>query len=182
MQALEFVVVDTARLGHMEHACQCVCIVRGELRVDRIGGGEQAAGTHEIGEIRMLLSRINRVVAQTVNLSALDFAIPVGPLDQADHQPALRAAGQRDQGIDDGRTTFLISLDNEPESMPAGQIRIRCDDFEQIERQFEPVSFFGIYIEADIVLFCEQEQLLEARQQFAHHAPALATYIAGMQG
>ena len=61
------------------------------------------------------------------------------------------------------------------------QVGIEGQGFEQVERQFQAVGFFRIQIQADIVFFRQQQQLLQARQQFAHHARVLRPRIARMQ-
>jgi hypothetical protein len=53
-------------------------------------------------------------------------------------------------------------------SKPARSVGRQC--FHQVQRQFQAVGFFGVDVQADVVLLGQQQQLLHARQQFTHHA------------
>ena len=46
---------------------------------------------------------------------------------------------------------------------------------EEVERQVEPVGLLGVDVEADVVGLRQRREALHARQQFAHHAGALAS-------
>ena len=54
--------------------------------------------------------------------------------------------------VDDGGGALLIGLYREAKALPAGERRIGCDAVDQIERQFEPVAFFGVDREDEIAL------------------------------
>ena len=181
VQTLEFVIVDTAFLRHLEYRGQRLGIVRGELRIDRIRRSEQAAGADQIGKVGVRLAREYRVVGQPIDLGALDLTVPVGALDQAHHDPPLAAPGQIDQPVDDEGTAFLVGLDDKAHALPAGQIGIAGQRGEQVERKLQPFGLLGVDIEADVVLAGEQHQSLQTGQQFGQHPLALAAYVARMQ-
>ena len=63
--------------------------------------------------------------------------------------------------VDHERAALLIGLHDEADAVPAGQLRVERQRFQQIEREFEPVGFLGIDIEADVVALREQQQLLQ---------------------
>jgi hypothetical protein len=65
-----------------------------ELRVDRIGRGQQLARRRQVRDVGVALAREDRVVVEAVNLRALDFAVPVGAFDEPDHQ-AMAAAPRK---------------------------------------------------------------------------------------
>ena len=116
-----------------------------------------------------------------VDLRALDLRVPVGALDQADHQAPLRAAREVDEPVDDEDAALAVGLDDEAEAVPAGKIGIEAERFEEVERQVEPVGLLGVDVEADVVGFRERGEMLDARQEFAHHARALDALVARMQ-
>jgi len=134
VQALELVVIDATRPGHFGHRRQGVGVVRGELGKDRLRCGQQSVGTGQVGEIGMRLARENRVVGQAIHLGALDFAIPVSALDQANHEATAGAASEGDQLIDHERATLLIGLHDKAQAIPAGQRGIHGQRGEQVER------------------------------------------------
>ena len=75
-------------------------VVGGELRKDRVRRGEQFARAGEIGDVGMDLAGEDRKAVEPVDLGALDLRVPVGALDQPDHQPPPRAAGEIDEPVD----------------------------------------------------------------------------------
>ena len=71
-----------------------VGVMRCELGKDGVAAGEQPLGAGEIADIGIGFLRINRIAAQSVDLGALDLAVPIGALDEADHETALGASRQ----------------------------------------------------------------------------------------
>ncbi len=125
VQALEFVLAAIeVGAGEDEHGSERLRIVGGELRIDRVRRREQFARAGEIAHVGVDLAGEHRKAVEAVDLRALDLRIPIGALDQADHQPATRAAREIDQPVDDGRAAFAISLDDEAEPVPAAEIRV----------------------------------------------------------
>ena len=97
VQALEFVLA-AIEIGTSEdeHGSERLRIVGGELRIDRVRRREQFARAGEIAHIGVDLAGEHRKAVEAVDLRALDLRIPIGALDQADHQPAA-ASGARDR-------------------------------------------------------------------------------------
>ena len=93
----------------------------------------------------------------------------------------FQAIHDTDDPVDDEGAALAIALDHEAQAIPAGKVRIERQAFEQVERQFQPVGFFRIDIETDVIPLGQQRQLLHRRQQFAHHPVGLRADIARME-
>jgi hypothetical protein len=50
------------------------------------------------------------------------------------------------------RRALLVGLHDEADAVPARQARVKAQGFQQVEREFQPVGFLGIDVQADIVL------------------------------
>jgi len=81
-------------------------------------------------------------------MRALDFAIPIIALHQAHHQPVSAAPGEVDEMVDDQRAALLIGLHHEADAVPALERWVEAQGFEQVEREFEPIGFFGVDMDA----------------------------------
>ena len=183
VQALEFVLAGVVvPAGQFVDGGQCLRVVRGEHRVDGVGHFQQFAGADLVGHVGVHLAGVDRVAVHAVELGALDLAVPVGPLDQADHQPVVAAAGQVDHVVDDVRAALLVGLDHEADAVPAGQRRVKAQRLQQVQRDLQPVGFLGVDVERDVVLAAEQGQLAHAGQQLGLHAIDLGTAVARVQG
>ncbi len=108
VQTLKFIVAALTR--QFDDRGNGVGIVRGELRVQRIAGREQAPGAGEIGHIGIDLARIDRVVGQPRNLGELDLGIPVRALDQTHRNAPPHISGQCRQPVDHRRCALLVGL------------------------------------------------------------------------
>ena len=183
VQALEFVLAGLPALaGQMEDRRERVCVVRGELGVDHVARGEQPLRAGEIGDVGIDLARIDGVAGEPIDLGALDLAVPVGPLDETNHQPALACPSPSHQPVDDERGAFLVCLHDESEPVPAGELGVGERRIEQVERELEPVGFLGVDVQTDVVALGEPAQLQQAWQQLGEHAVGLGPVIARMQG
>ena len=182
VQALEFVLAAIEiGAGEDERGSQSLRIVGGELRIDGVGRREQFAGAGEVADVGVDLAGEHRKAVEAVELRALDLRIPIGALDEANHEAPARAASEVDQPVDDRRASFAIGLDDEAEPVPAFELRVERQRLEKIEREIEPVGFLGVDVEADVIRFGERRERLHARQKFVHHARALDALIARME-
>ncbi len=179
VQALELPVQAAAQLVDGR---QRVGVVGGELGVDRVGGGEQLLGTGEVGDVGVHLAGVDRVAGLAVHLRLLDLAVPVGALDQADHEAAVAAPGEVDQPVEHVGAALLVGLDDHADAVPAGEIGVVGHGLDQVERELEPVGLLGVDVAADVVVLREQEQGLQPRQELGHDARVLGTGIARVQG
>ena len=96
-------------------------IMGGELRVEARAGGEHTFGTYDIGEVGGGLAGEDREVRQPTLLRALDLGVPVGALDEADHETAIPCLCRVRDPVDHGKGALLVSLDGETEAVPAGE-------------------------------------------------------------
>ncbi len=184
VQALELVLAGlvAGRVGQVVDGGQGVGIVRGELGVDRIGRGQQLARAGQVGHIGIGLAGVDRVAFETVDLGALDLAVPVGALDQAHHQAVLAAAGQVDDEVQHIGAALLVGLHDKADACKTGQLGRKAEFFQQVQRQLQAVGFFGVDIEADVVAFGQHGQLQHHRVELGHHAVVLGAAVARVQG
>ncbi len=157
MQALELILARIVVLpGKLVDGGQGVGVVGRKLRVDQIRYAEQLFRTGDIGDVGIDLAGIDRVALKPLNLGAFDFAVPVGAFHQTNHQAATAAGGEIGQVVNDKRAALHIGLDHEADAVPARQIRIEAEFFQQIERDLQPVRLFGVDVDPDIVLARQQ--------------------------
>ncbi len=182
MQALELVLAGVVVLpGDLVDRRQGVGIVRGELWIDDFRCCQQLAGAGDVRHVGVHLACVHRIAFQAFDLGALDLTVPVRALDQTDHQTMAAAASQVDHVIDHIRAALLISLDHETDAVPAGELRFETQALEQIQRQLQAIGFFGVDVQADVVLLGEQGQRQQARVQFIHHPLILGAAVAWVQ-
>ena len=161
---------------------QGVGVVGSELRIDQVRHAEQLFRTGEVRDVGVYLAGIDRIAFQPFHLGAFDFAVPVGAFHQTDHQATAAAAGQVNQVINDERAALLVGLDNEANAVPACQLRLEAQFFQQIEGDLQTVGLFGVNVNADIILARQQGQGLQARVEFFHHTVVLRAAVARVQG
>jgi len=179
MQALEF--EAAAILGHLDDGGDGQRIVGGELRIDDIAQIEKLARAGEIGEIRGRLAGVYRIAFKATFLGALDLGVPIGALDQPHHHsPAMFAAEAGDM-INHLRRAFLIGLDRQPETVPAGKRRIGERVVDNVKRQFQPVHLLGVDGEVEIMRLGHLRQLDQIRHQLFEHLGAMGRQIARVQ-
>jgi hypothetical protein len=65
------------------------------------------------------LAGIDGEVFEPVDLRLLDLGVPIGALDQANHDAAIAALRQVDDEIEDIGSALAIGLDHEAEPVPA---------------------------------------------------------------
>ena len=141
-----------------------VGIVGGELGVDLLFCIQQDAGTVLVAEVGIGLAGIDRVTLQAQFLGVLYLRIPVGSLNQANHQPAVALPGQANQPFGGIRRPLLVGLQYKAEALPARQFGVFGQGFKNIQGDIQPIGFFGIDGEANIVLFSLFAELFNARQ------------------
>ena len=183
MQALELVLADgEIGSGGGDDGREGLRIVGGELREYGIAGAEELAGAGEVGDVSMDLAGEHRVVRHAVHLGTLDFGIPVGALDEAQHDAAVVSAREVDDPVDHERAALAVGLDNEADAVPAGQRGVGRKRFQDVERQFQAVGFLGVDVQADVVALCQQREAPDVGQQFVHDPFALGAAVARVQG
>ncbi|MCY1219377.1 hypothetical protein D9M72_313510 [compost metagenome] len=183
VQALELVLARRVarRVGHRVDRGQRVGVVRGELRVHRVGRIEQPARAREVRHVGVGLARVDRVARQPVELRALDLAVPVGALHEPHHEPVAAAAREVDHPVDHEGAALLVALHHEADALPARQRGLEAQALQQVERELEPVGFFGVDVQADVVVQRQQRQVAQHRVQLGHHARVLRAAVARVQ-
>ena len=153
--AVQALVLEVFVLAHLVDGAEGVGVVRGKLREDGVLRAEQFARAGEVGDVGMHFARVHRIAVQTIDLRPFDFAVPVGALDEANHQLLFVAPREVDEVINDKRAALLVGLHHEADAVVAGKVGVGNQRFHQIQREFEAVGFFGVDVDADIVLFAE---------------------------
>ena len=183
VQTLEFILPRRVRrrLRHLVNCRQRVRVVRRELRVHRIGCCEQPPCARQVRDVGVGLAREHRIAFEPFDLGALDLAVPVGALHQPNHQPMTAATRQINDEIDDERASLLVRLNDETDAVPLRERGLEAQLLHQVERQLQTVGFFGVDVQADVVLPCQQREVAQHRIQLVHHAGMLCSHIARMQ-
>ena len=183
VQALEFVLARVVVLTRQAvDRRQGVGVVGGELRINQVRHAKQLFRAGEVRDVGVDLAGIDRIAFQPFHLGAFDFAVPVGAFHQTDHQATAAAACQVNQVINDERAALLVGLDNEANAVPACQLRLEAQFFQQIEGDLQAVGLFGVDVDTDVVLARQQGQGFQARIELFHHPVVLRTAVARMQG
>ena len=125
-------------------------VVGGELRIDRVRGGQQQFGAGDIGDIGVDLAGEDGEALQPLDLRALDFAVPIGALHETQHDAAVCRAREFDDPAEHRIGAFLIGLHDEADAVPSPQARLPAERLQQIERKVEPLGFFGVDVQADV--------------------------------
>ena len=149
---------------------------------DRVGRGQQLAGAGQVGDVGVDLAGEDREALQPLHLGALDLAVPVGALDQADHQPVAAAPRQVEEVVQHEGGALLVGLHHEADAVPARQLRREAQRLQQVERDLQPVGLLRVDVQADVVAPRQHGQAQQARQQLVHHPVPLRARVARMQG
>ena len=99
MQALEFEPIGVAA-ENFRDVRDGVRVVRGELRIDALAGALEQPRTGEVGNVGIGLAREHRVTRESALLRALDLAVPVRALDQAQRDAPVGLAQALHQPFD----------------------------------------------------------------------------------
>ncbi len=184
MQALEFVVHrgQPLRLGDVQDRRDGVGVVGGELRVDAVGPRQQLAGVGDVACVRGLLAGEDRKAFQPHDLRPLHLGVPVGALDEAHHDLAVKPCCQRVQPVDHGPGPATVSLDDDAEPLPPLQRGVGQRGFDHLQRQGKAVGLLGVDVETQARGLGERRQRADAGDQFLHDPFALCHLVAGMQG
>ncbi len=182
MQALELVLAD-GEIGTCElvDRGKALRVVRGELREDGIRRGEQLARAGDIGDVRIDFPGVDREAVETVELGALDLGVPVGALDEAHHHAPAGAAGKVDDVVEHEGAALAVGLHDEAEAVPALEVLVEGEAFEEVQRKLQPVGFLGVDVETDVVALGDGGERLHLREKLGHDAFGLRADIARMQ-
>ena len=168
-------------LRHLFYGGDRVGIVGRKLRVDPVSHLQEFLGTDQITKIGACLAGKHRITVQAKHLGPLDFGVPVGALDQSDHQSAIELASPFVDPLYNRRGTRGIRLDNHTQTFPAGKSTIRPQRVYNIQRELQPVRFFSVDVESHSGTAGKLRKRCKPRHQFRQHALPLTELIARVQ-
>ena len=177
MQALELGVQATLA-GHQAHRRQSMGVVGGELAVEVRRGGQQRPRADQVGDVGRGLGGEDRIAGQAGDLGAFDLAVPVGALDQADHQSATAGAGDAGDGRDHLGATLLVGLYRQPQAAPGAQMRLAGQSVQDLQRDHQPVRLLGVEGQIDVARRRQHGQAKDAGIEILEHPRRLASFIA----
>ena len=114
-------------------------------------------------------------------MGQLDFRIPVGAFYETHHDLAIQLFGERIEPVNYIGGAWSIRLHDNSETIPAFQIRIGKDSFDDIQREVEAICFLGIDIKPHAGILCLKDQRRKARHHFIQNALFLGIFVARMQ-
>ena len=132
VQTLELVV--PARAGELEDRRHRVGVMAGELWIEDRPVRQQPTRAGEVGDVGRDLAGIDRVAVEPALLGMFDLAVPIGALDQPQHQSPTTPLGQISQPFDQRKSSLLVGLYGETEPVPAGKIGGERQRLDEIER------------------------------------------------
>ena len=180
VQALELEILGVA--GELGDGRDSQRVMGGELGNDPRAQGEELLRAGLIIQVGHRLAGEDRIVGQPALLGALQFGVPIGALDQANHQSAVISLGQRRDVVDHRAGALLIGLDGEAETVPAGEGRLRHHSGDDVERKLEPVGLLGVDGEVEVVFFGLAGELDHLWRELGEDALAIGRLVARMQG
>ncbi len=178
VKALE---LEGLALAHVEHRGDGVGVVGGELRIDPVGHAEELLRIGDVADVGRLLAGEDREVLEPQHLRALDLGVPVGALDEADHDPAVEPPAQRVEPVDHRPGAAAVGLHDDAEPVPALQLRVGQHRLDHLERQAEPLRLLGVDVEAHPGLRRGAGEVAHHRHEFRHDAGLLCHLVAGME-
>ena len=165
-------------LGHVVDSGEGVGVVGGELGVERRSGVDQRLGRDQVGEVGGRLGGVDRIAGPAGHLGALDLAVPVGALDQANHDPPARAARKGRHPLDHLHRALLVGLHHHAEAGPGAELPLGGQPLQQLEREHQPVGLLRIQGEVEVVTCGQNRQPLQPRIEFAPDARLLRRLVA----
>ena len=148
VQALEFEAIRVAA-EHFGDVRDGVRVVRRELRIDALAGALEQARAGEVRHVGVRLAREHRIAGEPALLRALDLAVPVGALDQAQRDAPVGFAQPLHQPLERGMRALLVGLHREAEARVAARDVARQQPVDQQQRQLEPFGLLGVERHAD---------------------------------
>ncbi len=181
VQTLEFEAVLVVS-GHRNDGGAGVRVVGRELRIDPVAAVHQHLRAGHVAGVGVDLAGEDREALDPHLLRQLDLGVPVGALDQAHHDLAVKALGHVVERLDHRGGAAPVGLHDDPETVPALEPLVRKHRLDHVERQVETILFLGVDVEADARLGRLPGEVERARQQLLHHRVLVGVFIARMQG
>ena len=156
-------------------------IVGGKLREQARTRRQQFLRAGHVIEIGHGFPREHRIIGEAALLRAFHFGVPIGALDEPHRETAIMVSGECEDVIDHVGGAFLVGLNGEAETMPAGERGRGGKRGENIEREFEPVGFLGIDGEIQVIGPCPGGEFEAQRDELGEHAGARQWLVAWAQ-
>ena len=132
----------------------------------------------------MVLVGEHRISGQALLLGTLDLAVPVRSLHQPHHEAQAMGPGNARHFAHHLERAGLVGLHGQAEAAPCrevpGDARGQC--LQHIEREFQPITLFGVDGQVDVGARRRLDQAPHARQQLGEHALALRVLVAREEG
>lgn len=159
VQVLEFILVWVVVLVcQLVDSCQSMSVMGGELWVNQVWYCQQFFCVGEVGDVGVNFVGVYWIVFEIFYLCVFNFVILVGVFYQMDYQVMVVVGGEVNQVINDKWIVFLVGLNYEVNFVLVGQFWFEVQFFQQVEGDFQMVCFFGVNIDVDVILVCQQGQ------------------------
>ena len=182
VQALKFIGLSREiRSCQGVNAGQGLRVVRCKLWENGVWSSQKLLGAGNVGNVGMDLLREERKILHPIDLGTFDFTVPIGTLNQSDHQAVICATGQINHPVEYEWCALLISLNNEANALPVFQGWVETKRFQQVQRELQPVCLFSVNVEADVIVTGKARKCCQARAQLGENAFPLEAVIARMK-
>ena len=94
---------------------------------------------------------------------------------------AVEAFGQRIEPVEQRQRALAVGLDDDAETVPAGERRIGEHRRDDIEREVEPIGFLGVDVEAHVGVARRDRETDRAADELLQHPLALDELVARME-
>ena len=170
-------------LGHVNDRGDGAGVVGRELWVDHVCVADQRLRAGQVADVGVVLVGEHWVASQAQLLRALDLAVPVRALDQPHHETQAVRPGDAGHLVDHFQRACLVGLHRQAETAPVRKVLrdARRQRGQHVERQFQPIAFFGVDGQVDVGPRGGLDQLPHARQQLGKNALALRVFVAREQ-
>ncbi len=148
------------------------------MRIDAVGHAEKFFRVGDIAHVGRFLAGEDRKVRQPQDLRALDLGVPVGALDETDHDPSVEPFRQRMKPVDDGAGAASVGLHDDAEPVPARKLGVGQHRLDHLQRQRQPVGFLGVDVEAHLRARRLPGEVAGDGDEFGHHAGFLRHLVA----
>ncbi len=156
-------------------------VVRRELRIYAARALQEDARAGQVGDVRVRLAGVDRVARQAAFLRTLDLAVPVGALHEPDAERAVRRIGPLLQVAQHVRRPLRISLDREPQPVPAGERGRIEQPVDEAERELEAVRLLGVDRHRDASPSRGERKRFDPRPELREHLALPPELVARVQ-
>ena len=158
-------------------------VVGGKRGIDRVARRQHPRRAGQVGHIGRDLAGEHRVIAVPADLPQLDLAVPVGALDQPDHDPPAMPPRQLRHPVHQRHRALLVGLQRQAKPLPAAreQAVVGHQRLDDVQRQFQPLGLFGVDGEVDVGIARFRRQIAQHRHQRGFRGFRMSEVIAGIE-